>query len=84
MRSQLEVTEMFGCKVNPTAHFFFFFREKPCWSVRMSSNGRSTSGTGIGFLNHHDKNGSKMMAMMDLDQDLFPSTASFGVSFCFH
>jgi len=24
MRSQLEVTEMFGCKVNPTAHFFFF------------------------------------------------------------
>jgi len=28
---------------------------------------------GIGFLNHHVMKGSKM----DLDQDLFPSTASF-------
>ena len=28
--------------------------------------------------NHHAKKGSKMVVMMDLDQNLFPSTASFG------
>jgi len=39
---------------------------------------------GIGFLNHHTKKGSKMVVMMDLDQNLFPSIASFDVSFCFH
>jgi len=31
----------------------------------------------LGF-NHHVKKGSKMVVMMDLDQNLFPSTASFG------
>jgi len=41
-------------------------------------------GTGIGFPDHHVKEGSKMVVMMDLDQNLFPSTASFGASFCFH
>jgi len=25
-----------------------------------------------------------MVVMMDLDQEIFPSTASFGASFCFH
>jgi len=39
---------------------------------------------GIGFLNHHVKEGSKMVVMMDLEQDLFPSTVSFDASFCFH
>ena len=33
----------------------------------------------LGF-NHHAKKGSNMVVMMDLDQNLFPSTASFGVS----
>jgi len=33
-------------------------------------------GTGIGFLNHHAKKGSKMVVMMDLDQILFPLTCS--------
>ena len=37
----------------------------------------------LGF-NHHAKKGSKMVVMMDLDQNLFPSTASFGSPFCFH
>jgi len=37
----------------------------------------------LGF-NHHAKKGSKMVVMMDLDQNLFPSTASFGTPFCFH
>ena len=37
---------------------------------------------GIGFLNHHTKKGSKMVVMMDLYQNLSPSTASFGASFC--
>ena len=42
----------------------------------MSSNGRSdlSPGMGIGFLNHHVKKESKMVVMMDLDQDLFLST----------
>jgi len=31
-------------------------------------------------INHHAKKGSKMVVMMDLDQNLFPSTAPF----CFH
>ena len=31
----------------------------------------------LGF-NHHAKKGSTMVVMMDLDQNLFPSTASFG------
>jgi len=35
-------------------------------------------------LNHHTKKGSKMVVMMDLDQNLFPSIASFGASFCSH
>ena len=38
-------------------------------------------GTGTGFLNHHVKKGN-MVLMMDLVQNLFPSTASFGASFC--
>ena len=29
---------------------------------------------------HHAKKGSKMVVMMDLDQNLIPSTASFGTS----
>ena len=39
----------------------------------------------LGF-NHHAKKRSKMVVMMDLDlnQNLFPSTASFGAPFCFH
>jgi len=37
---------------------------------------------GIGFLNHHATKGSKMVMMMDLDQNLFPSTVSSGASFC--
>jgi len=41
-------------------------------------------GMGIGLLNHHAKKGSMMVVMMDLDQSLFSSTASFGASFCFH
>jgi len=32
----------------------------------------------LGF-NHHVKKGSKMVVMMNLDQNLFPSTASFGL-----
>ena len=32
---------------------------------------------GIRFLNHCAKKGSKMAVMMDLDQNLFPSTVSF-------
>ena len=40
--------------------------------------------TGTGLLNHHVKKGNKMVVMIDLDQNLFPSTASFGASFCFH
>jgi len=32
----------------------------------------------LGF-NHHAKKGSKMVVMMDLEQNLFPSTASFGL-----
>ena len=40
---------------------------------------------GIGFLYHRAKKGSKMMVMMmDYEQNLFPSTARFGASFCFH
>jgi len=31
-----------------------------------------------------DESGSKMVVMMDLEQNLFPSTASFGTPFCFH
>jgi len=37
--------------------------------------------TGTGLLNHHVKKGNKMVVMIDLDQNLFPSTASFGASF---
>ena len=33
----------------------------------------------LGF-NHHGKKGSKVVVMMDLHQNLFPSTASFGAS----
>jgi len=36
------------------------------------------------ILNHHVKKGSKIVVMMDLDKNLFPSTASFGACFCFH
>jgi len=32
----------------------------------------------LGF-NHHAKKGSKIVVMMDLDQNLFPSTASFDI-----
>jgi len=35
-------------------------------------------------INHHVKKGSKMVVMMDLGQNLFPSTASFDASSCFH
>jgi len=38
----------------------------------------------VGFLNYHAKKGSKMVGMMDVDQNLFPSSASFGASFCSH
>jgi len=37
---------------------------------------------GTGLLNHHVKKGSMMVVMMDLDQNLFPSTVSYGASFC--
>jgi len=43
--------------------------------------GQLKPGTDIGFLNHHVKKGSKMVVMMDLDEELFPSTASFGAPF---
>ena len=36
------------------------------------------------LLNHHAKKGNMMVVMIDLDQNLLPSTASFGASFCFH
>ena len=36
-------------------------------------------GTGTELLNHHVKKRNKMVATMDLDQNLFPSTASFSV-----
>jgi len=38
-------------------------------------------GMGARLLNHHVKKGNMMM---DLDKNLFPSTAGFGASFCFH
>jgi len=41
-------------------------------------------GMGIGFLNHHVKKGSKMVVIMDRDQNLFPLTESFGAPFGFH
>jgi len=37
-------------------------------------------GTGPWLINYHVKKGNMMVVMMDLDQNLFPSTASFGVS----
>jgi len=49
--------------------------------LNLSSNGK---GTGTGLLNHHVKEGNKMVVMVDLDQKLFPSTASFGASLFFH
>jgi len=39
-------------------------------------------GMGTRLLNHHVKKGNMMVVMMDLDQNLFPLTASFGTSFC--
>jgi len=41
-------------------------------------------GMGTRSLNHHVKNWNMMVMMMDLDWNLFPSTASFGASFYFH
>jgi len=41
-------------------------------------------GIGTRLLNYHIKKGNMMVVMMDLDQNLFHSTASFGASFCFH
>ena len=32
------------------------------------------------LLNHHAKKGNMMVVMIDLDQNLLPSTASFGAS----
>jgi len=37
---------------------------------------------GIGLLNHHVKKGNMMVVTMELDHNLFPSTASFDASFC--
>ena len=53
-----------------------------CWENSRGLPARL--GTGIGLLNQHAKKGSKMVVMMDLGQNLFPSTASFDASFCFH
>ena len=39
---------------------------------------------GVWVLGFNRKKGSKLVVMMDLDQNLFPSTASFGAPFCFH
>jgi len=41
-------------------------------------------GVGTGLLSHHVKKGSTMVVMMDMDQNLFTSTASFGAPFCFN
>ena len=38
-------------------------------------------GTGLITMSRKEK---MMMVMIDLDQNLLPSTASFGASFCFH
>ena len=38
-------------------------------------------GTGLITMSRKEK---MMVVMIDLDQNLFPSTASFGASFCFH
>ena len=80
-------------------HYWRFYchysygRETPCCTEVVACcmhgsgcNGKAnlSLGTGIGFLNHHVKKGSKMVVMMDLDQNLSPSTASFGASFCLH
>jgi len=54
--------------------------------LNLSRNGRQVNlskGTGTGLLNYHIKKGNMMVLMMDLDQNLFSSTASFGGSFCF-
>jgi len=39
---------------------------------------------GTRLCNHHVKKENMMVVMMDLDQNLFLSTASFGTVFCFH
>jgi len=41
-------------------------------------------GMSTGLLDHHVQRKNMMVVMMELDQNLFPSTASFGSSFCFH
>jgi len=46
--------------------------------------GQLNPGVSVLGFNHHAKKGSKMVVMIDLDQNLFPSTASFGTPFCFH
>jgi len=38
-------------------------------------------GTGTVLLNHHVKKGNTMVVTMDLDQNLFPSKASFNLCF---
>jgi len=50
----------------------------------MNLVGQLDPGVWVLSLNHHAKKGSKTVEMMDLDQNLFPSTASFGTPFCFH
>jgi len=40
--------------------------------LNLSSNGKPTKGYGCGLLNHHVKEGNKMVVMVDLDQNYSP------------
>ena len=48
--------------------------------LNLSSNGRPTRVRASGFLITMPRKEAKMVVMMNLEQNLFPSTASFGAS----
>ena len=90
-----QVSEVLEGNVNVTMQLLLC-RETPCctvvrnsslyawkWVLNLFSNSRSTEGYGY-WVNHHIKKGNMIVVMTDLDQNLFPSTASFFASFFFH
>ena len=85
---------MLECNVNLTVQLLFC-RETSCstlvrpWSTIMHAWKWGLvmvglKGMGTRLLNHHVKKGNMMVMVTDLDHNLFPSTARFGASFCFH
>ena len=94
MRNQPEVTEILECKVNLTVKLLVFRETRCCTEVVVCMHvswiclvivGQLKTGVWVlGFLITMSRKEAKMVVMMDLNQDLFPSTVSFDATFCFH